>query len=172
MNETKIVRALISGFIGACAVTLLNLGAQRLSPSAPKLDVLGIRALAAGIAGMGVKPPHGDKLRASALAGDLVANTIYYSLVGSGESKSGTWLRATLLGAAAGLGAAFLPPYLGLGKQPTPNRTVTRLLTFFWYFYGAVAAAAAARTLSGDSESSASDVNMPQSVSDLTVWRF
>jgi hypothetical protein len=143
----NLVRALSSGFIGACAVTALNLIAQRVTPNAPKLDILGMRALAAMIAGLGERPPQGEKLRTETLVGDLISNTVYYSLIGSGDSNRGTWVRAVILGLAAGVGAAFLPPLLGLGKQPTGNRTLTRLLTILWYFYGALAAATAARTL-------------------------
>lgn len=141
------IRALGSGFIGACTVTALNLAVQRLTPNAPKLDVLGIRALAAGFAGMGKSPPEHETLRTDALVGDLISNTVYYSLVGSGESSKGTWARAVVLGLTAGLGAAFLPPFLGLGKQPTQDRSTTRVLTVLWYLKGALVAAMTARFL-------------------------
>lgn len=142
-----LVRALSSGFIGACAVTVLNLAAQKVTPNAPKLDILGMRALAASVAGMGKRPPQGQALRIDALIGDLFSNTVYYSLIGSGKSKGGTWARALILGLAAGFGAAFLPPRMGLGEQPTSSQGTTRLLTVLWYLYGALAAATAARVL-------------------------
>jgi hypothetical protein len=141
------IRALGSGFIGACTVTVLNLAAQRLTPNAPKLDILGMRALAAMVAGLGEHPPQGETLRTEALVGDLISNTVYYSLVGSGESSKGTWARAVVLGLAAGLGAAFLPPLLGLGKQPTQDRSTTRVLTVLWYLKGALVTTMTARFL-------------------------
>jgi hypothetical protein len=148
----NIIRALGSGFIGACTVTVLNLAAQRLTPNAPKLDLLGIRALAMGFAGLGKSPPKRETLRTDALVGDLISNTLYYSLVGSGENNRGTWVRALILGLAAGLGAVFLPPLMGLGKQPTQNRSTTRLLTVLWYLKGALVAATTARFLAHSSD--------------------
>lgn len=127
---------------GAAAVTLLNESARRVIPHAPRMEVLGKRALARPMLAMGFDPPHGRQLHRAALAGDLLSNSLYYSLVGAGR-RPHAWRRGVVLGLLAGLGAVFLPHYLGLGKQPKQKTPVTQLMTILWYLAGGLAAAAA-----------------------------
>ena len=51
-----------------------------------------------------------------------------------------TWLRAVVLGTAAGLGAIVLPERLGLGTPPHSHRRTNGLMTVGWYVAGAAAA--------------------------------
>ncbi len=139
-----LLRALASGFTGALAVTLINETARRIIPHAPRLDALGRRALSGTLKASGVEPPKGKDLQRASLLGDLLSNTIYYSLIGVGEATH-PWLRGTLLGVGAGIGAALLPPVIGLGKQPEQKTPATELLTVGWYLAGGLAAAAVAR---------------------------
>ena len=145
------LRSLASGAVGALAVTALNEGARRRVPHAPRMDVIGMRALSAMVRAVGRRPPNGRALFRSTLAGDLISNSIYYALVGAG-SRQTRLSRGILLGAAAGLGAALLPPVLGLGYQPGERRPETSLMTVAWYTAGGIAAALAARLLEPDSE--------------------
>ena len=132
--------SLPAGFAGAAAVTLINEVARRCVSAAPRLDVLGMRGLAKMMRAAKQDPPPPDQLFRLAMAGDLVSNTLYYSLVGRGR---GAWGRGALLGLAAGLGAAFLPAPLGLGRGPTERSPATRLMAVAWYLAGGLAAAAA-----------------------------
>ena len=145
------LRALAGGAVGALAVTALNEGARRRIPHAPRMEVIGMRALAGAVRGLGGRPPRGSALFRSTLAGDLVSNTLYYALVGTGPLRS-RLTRGLLLGTAAGLGAVLLPPRLGLGHPPGERRPATPLMTVAWYTAGGLAAAVAGGWLAGEDE--------------------
>lgn len=134
------VRGLLAGLAGAVTVTLLNEGVRRVLPHAPRMDVIGERALAGTLRAADIAPPTGRALYRWSMLGDVVSNTSYYSLVGLLFGKR-PWTGGSLLGVAAGLGAAFLPRPLGLGKQPGARTPRTPLLTVAWYTAGGLAAA-------------------------------
>lgn len=137
-------RSLTSGLAGAAALTAVHETARRTLAHPPRMDAIGMRALARTMERAGVRPPRQRRLFRETLAADLVSNAVYYSLVGLGERA---WKRGALLGAAAGVGAVVLPPLLGLGRQPNASRVETPVLTVAWYLIGGLAAAAAARAL-------------------------
>jgi hypothetical protein len=142
------LRTLASGVAGAVALNLVHETARRTIPHAPRMDVIGRRGIAKTAYALGAEPPHGNRLQAAALAGDLVSNSLYYSLIGLGsDRRRATWRRGLLLGLAAGLGAVFLPPVMGLGRQPGHRGGFTHLLTVAWYTIGGLAAAATLRAL-------------------------
>ena len=139
------LKELGSGVAGALALTAVHETARRTIPRAPRMDVIGRRAIAGPMRAAGLKPPTGQRLQAAALAGEVVSNSLYYSLVGlGGRGRDGrdVWKRGLLLGLAAGLGAALLPPVLGLGRQPGQRGLFTHLLTIAWYTIGGIVAAA------------------------------
>ena len=147
------LRALASGVAGAVALTAVHETARRTIPRAPRMDVIGRRGIAKSMYALGTEPPKGPRLQASALVGDLVSNSLYYSLIGIGrEDRKSTLRRGLLLGLAAGLGAVFLPPVLGLGRQPGRRGPLTHLLTVTWYTIGGLTAAAAMEHLPDDVE--------------------
>jgi hypothetical protein len=80
------------------------------------------------------------------LAGDLVANALYYALATRGAPDRAPW-RGTLLGALAGVGGVVLPGPLGLGRRPSRARNSTAALTVAWYALGGLAAGVAARRI-------------------------
>jgi hypothetical protein len=135
------IEALAGGAAGAAVLTLIHETARRVAPDAPRMDVLGRRAIAAGVRAAGAEPPSGAQLHGAALAGDLVANTAYYSLVGLGRAD-GAVARGGLLGLAAGLGAVFLPGPLGLGTKPSRRTPQTAAMTVAWYTIGGLVAGA------------------------------
>lgn len=140
--------AALSGFIGACTLTLIHESVRRIVPAAPRMDILGMRAIARTLRKADVTPPDPEPLHAIALVGDVLSNSAYYSLVGAGNGEGdGALLRGTLLGAAAGVGAVLLPGPLGLGDGPSRRTTATVVMTIGWYTAGGVAAAVAYRCL-------------------------
>lgn len=141
-------RALTSGVAGALVLTGLHEVARRLLPHAPRMDVIGERALSRSLGALGYRPPRGNRLYGATLAGELFSNALYYSVVGAAR-RSRSLRTGLLLGFAAGLGAVLLPPILGLGTPPGEKKTVTPLLTVAWYTAGGLAAAAATRLLEG-----------------------
>lgn len=146
------LRPLLAGLAGATTLTLLHQSARRLSPDAPRLDLLGMHALADTIRAAGGDPPDEATLYRTTLAADLLSNTLYYAFVGTG---AGAWRRGALLGLAAGVGAVVLPPWAGLPSAPTNRTRATQLATVAWYTVGGLAAAAASRLLTDDDEAEA-----------------
>jgi hypothetical protein len=144
-------QALGSGAVGACVLTLLHESVRRRDPHAPRMDVMGMRAIAKSLRKVNRTPPPDKPLHRLALVGDLVSNSLYYSMVGDGKDN-GVWLRGALLGLNAGLGAVILPSRMGLGRQPDERTPKTQVMTVAWYFAGGLAAAAAARLVATRSD--------------------
>lgn len=144
----SVLRAAASGFAGACALTLIHESARRSLPRAPRMDVLGMRAIAKSMRGVGQEPPPEDELHALALAGDVAGNSLYYGLVGAGRPE-GALLRGMILGLAAGVGAVLLPEPLGLGEAPSARTPETKAMTVGLYLAGGLTAGLAYRLLAG-----------------------
>lgn len=143
-----VLRALGSGLAGATVLTLIHETARRSRvPNAPRADVLGMRAIAKSMRKVGVEPPPDDRLFHWAMVGDMISNSLYYSLAGLGDERK-AWLRGGLLGLGAGVGAVALPGPLGLGRGPSGRTRATQAMTVAWYLAGGLAAAATARWLS------------------------
>lgn len=140
--------ALTGGAAGAAVLTLVHETARRTVPDAPRMDVLGERAIAAGWRAAGAVPPPRRQLHDLALAGDLASNAAYYSLIGLGSAE-GAVARGALLGLAAGIGAVVLPGPLGLGTQPSRRTPQTAAMTVAWYTLGGLVAGAVYRGLHG-----------------------
>lgn len=141
-----ILPALTSGFVGASALTLVHEVARRIIPDAPRIDVLGMRAIAASIREVGYEPPPSDQLFQWALVGDMLSNSVYYSGVAIGQPQHAL-RRGALLGLAAGIGAVVVPPFLGFGTKPQARTPLTQGLTVAWYLLGGLAAGAMAQRL-------------------------
>jgi hypothetical protein len=142
----KTLRALGSGLAGACALTVVHQVARQLTDKAPRADVLGMRALSRILDKVDGPPPGDDQLYPWTLAGDIVSNALYYSLVGTAGGLSAL-LRGGALGLGAGLGALALPGPLGLGTRPTNRTPATQAMTVAWYLIGGLAAAGASALL-------------------------
>ncbi|HYN85954.1 MAG TPA: hypothetical protein VER32_11925 [Pyrinomonadaceae bacterium] len=138
-----LLRALGGGLVGACALTLLHEAGRRVIPNAPRMDILGMRAIKKSLRAVGEEDPPVDvELHDLALLGDLLTNSAYYALVGAGDRR-GAWRRGALLGLAAGVGAVTLPGPLGLGRSPSQRTPQTEAMTIALYLVGGLAAAAA-----------------------------
>lgn len=136
----------IGGAAGAAVLTLVHETGRHLFDDAPRLDVLGERAIAAARAGLGVGTSDRSTLHHNALVGDLVANAMYYAMVGTGPSAQ-VWGRGVALGLAAGVGAITLPEPLGLEDRKRSDSPRTRALTLAYYVIGGLAAAATVNAL-------------------------
>ncbi|AWM41611.1 hypothetical protein GobsT_73200 [Gemmata obscuriglobus] len=135
------IDSIASGAAGAVALTLAHEATRCTVADAPRMDVLGKRALAAGLRAADVAPPGEPAMHAVTLAGDLASNGAYYALVGLGGAD-GAVTRGALLGLAAGLGAVFLPGPLGLGTAPSRRTSRTALMTVGLYALGGLVAGA------------------------------
>ncbi|HEY7613286.1 MAG TPA: hypothetical protein VH764_09850 [Gemmatimonadales bacterium] len=146
-RSTNVMRALGGGTVGAIALTALHEVTRRTVPHAPRMDVIGMRALSKTVRALGRRPARGTRLFRQTLVGDLAANALYYSLAGGGPRPA---RRGLLLGAVAGLSAAALPQLLGLGRSPGAKWPATPLMTVALYTAGGLAAGAVASMLGPD----------------------
>ena len=132
-----ILRSMAAGFAGACVLTLAHETARRLFSDAPRMDILGMRAISKTMEKLGQEPPQEEELHTWALAGDIVSNGIYYSFVGTG--KDALW-KGAMLGAAAGAGAIYLPGPMGLGEKPSNRTPATQAMAIGLYLLGGLVA--------------------------------
>ncbi|ANE49352.1 hypothetical protein [Flavisolibacter tropicus] len=129
------VAALEGGLAGAFALTAVHQLVKRAIPQAPRLDLLGMAALSKLLKSVGKNPPREQSLYYITMAGDIVSNSLYYSLAGVGKKKN-SLLRGSVLGLAAGLGAIFLPEPLGLNASYSKRTVPTQIMTIAWYTLG------------------------------------
>jgi hypothetical protein len=71
------------------------------------------------------------------LAGDIVANSLYYALAAIGSPKNAL-LRSSVLGLAAGAGGVLLPKHIGLTNAYSNRKLATRLMTMAIYSLGSL----------------------------------
>lgn len=140
------IKSTLGGLAGACALTLLNESVKKLDKDAPRMDLLGMNAVARLTKGNNILAQTASKLFPVALAGDLVSNSLYYSMADTGD-KNKTLVRGALLGLGAGLGAVVLPKTLGLNDDATTRTMKTKILTVSWYVIGGLTAALAINLL-------------------------
>ena len=148
----KVLHALIGGLAGACAVTVIHQVIKKEDEEAPRMDLLGMESLTKIFEKVGVKPPVGKKLYNITMAGDILSNAVYYSLIGVGNEK--TWLKGSALGLTAGLGAVFLPKPIGLNERHSNKTQRTQLLSVLYYFAGGVVSSAVMKLLNRKSANS------------------
>ena len=131
---------------GAAALTAVHQAARMVTDTAPRMDVVGMRAIARGRDAatggntMAEANQENPALHNMALAGDLVFNSAYYSM-------ATTWTRGAALGILAGIGALVLPKKLGLGDPPSSELLSNQVMTVAWYLVGGLAAAWTAQCL-------------------------
>lgn len=157
--------ALLTGATGAATVTLAHEVVRQLVPNPPRMDRLGMSALARILRFAGLEVPRADRLRGYTLLGDLVGNAMFYAPLALSKGKRPV-LRGLFLGAAAGIGAVVLTPLLGLPRRHRGTTLRTQAITVALYAAGGLAAGAVASVLARR-ESPASSV----AVDDLVVFR-
>ncbi|MBO0937663.1 hypothetical protein J2I47_13985 [Fibrella sp. HMF5335] len=135
-----IPNALLSGLAGAVALNALHETVRQVEPKAPHVQKLGERGVVKITKATGLPTPTGNALYATAMAGDLLSNTLYYSLIGLAK-KEAVWPLGAVLGALAGAGAVTLAEPLGLGDAPVRRTAATASMTVAWYVVGGLATA-------------------------------
>jgi hypothetical protein len=139
----KFSSAILGGLTGATVLTILHESVRRINEDAPRMDKLGMEAIAKTLESVNVAVAKEENLFKITMTGDIISNSLYYSLAGWGNEKQAI-VRGALLGAAAGFGAVYLPKPLGLNEAPSNRTTETKLLTVAWYLTGGLVAGIAA----------------------------
>lgn len=142
----KVIINIAGGMAGAAALNILHETVKHLDHMAPRIDLVGEEALTEIIKSAGAEPPKGNSLYAATLAGDILSNTLYYSLIGVGKKRN-LLLRGAGYGLAAGVGALVLTKPLGLSDAPVTRSNKTKALTVAWYFIGGLVAAMTIKSL-------------------------
>src|SRR6476619_735070 len=137
----KVPAAVAGGLAGTLTVASLHEALRRVTPDAPRMDLLDMELIRKGLKSLNKEVPDKVELQRWAVGGELFCDTAYYGLVGMG-GKKGVWLRGALLGLVAGVTAVVLPKPLGLPEEPSNKTLGTQLMTIGLYLMGGLIAAA------------------------------
>lgn len=135
------LKFLATGLAGSTALTGIH-QALRHTKGAPRVDLLGEQAVRK-IAGNKSNLSH-NQAYYSALAGDIVTNSLYYSIIAQSKRPI---LTGVLLGAAAGAMAVFAPDILGLNKDYVRSDNRKMAMTAGYYTAAGLIAGVAAKLL-------------------------
>src|ERR1700761_4685443 len=121
----RIFAVLGAGLAGAASLSILNELSRRLDPKAPRLELIGERALASGLRRAGARRPRSSKLRRLGILSDLVANSLVYGALFAGRPRP--WQRGTIGGLLAGAAALAAAPALGIERRFRAAPAATQL---------------------------------------------
>ena len=137
----KFKTVLAGGLAGALTLNLLHETYRQIDKDAPKIHLIGEEALLKILKSANLPlPKNRDELYKWTLAGDIISNTAFYSLIAAGKPKN-LLKRALILSMAAGVAGVFAPKKMGLNNAPTDRTLETKVLTVLWYTLGGLAAA-------------------------------
>jgi len=131
MNALKLVA---TGLAGSSSLTGVH-QSLRNKKSTPRVDLLGQQALKK-IFGIQSKKKEEETYWGS-LAGDLLFNTAYYSIVAKSKRPV---LTGTLLGLGAGVMALVAPDFMNLDKKYVKKSSKQKWITVAYYTLGGVVA--------------------------------
>lgn len=130
------IKNLIAGLTGAIALNILHETLKK-EDNTPRVDLLGEDALEKILQFFGGNINSRKELYEATLAGDVLGNTLYYSLIGAGNQKY-MWPKAVVLGLTAGIGAITLPKPMGLDPEPVTKNDQVKTITVGYYLFGAI----------------------------------
>lgn len=130
------IKNLLAGLAGAVALNILHESLKKTSSDMPRVDLLGEEALQKTIQYFGGNLDNKKDLYKVTLAGDILGNTLYYSLIGAGNPKY-LWPKVAMMGLSAGIGAVRLPEPMGLDPEPVAKNNQIKALTVGYYVLGA-----------------------------------
>ncbi len=140
---------ILAGVGGAVMLNILHESLKHTNENMPRIDLVGTEALQKSLNYIGQSIDDPKKLYFATLAGDLVSNGAYYSLIFYNGKH--IWTKAVALGLAAGVGAVVLPEKLGLDDQPVAKNNTVKAFTIGYYVFGALAAATIYKVLKSKS---------------------
>lgn len=130
----------LAGLGGAIVLNLLHESLKKKAIDSPRIDLVGEEALQKTLGFFGTKIENKDTLYKATLAGDVISNATYYSMIGN--STENVWGKAISLGLVAGIGAVVIPKEIGLDEKPVAKNNQVKALTVGYYLVGALATAA------------------------------
>jgi hypothetical protein len=148
----KVSAAIAGGLAGTLTVASLHEALRRVTPDAPRMDILDMELIRKGLRSINKVVPAEEELERWAVSGELLCDSAYYGLAGMG-GKKGAWLRGGILGLIAGVTAVVLPKPLGLPQEFSNKTLATQLMTIGLYLMGGLVAAATAQLVENASQS-------------------
>jgi hypothetical protein len=139
----KVMSSMAGGLAGALSVTMMQELLKRVDPSAPRLDLLRKQAAFKIADKVGNGTVDARKVNGMGLAGDIISNTLYFSLTAAGGKRAIPI--GSLLGLGMGAGAITLPSKLGLNAYFSGGTRKRKLMTMGMYLIGGLVAAAVCR---------------------------
>jgi len=136
----RALNALEAGFTGAGTLTLLHELLKQVDADAPRMDLLAMDALSKFIKVPAPRVYNNTSAYDITLLGDVLSNSLYYSLIGLGKEKNALF-NGAMLGSLAGIGAVSLPEKLGLEEQYSKRTNRTKIMTIGLYLVGGIMAA-------------------------------
>lgn len=141
-------QSLLGGLVGSIVVNLLAEGIRKNFSTTPRLDEFGQRAMNKGRRKVGLKPMRGASRYWSALAGDILINTLVFALSGAGKKKR--YVPQGLgLGALMGASMLVAPKLIGVDPDTAGSNKKEKSMTVTYYILGGLAAAGFIRWLDG-----------------------
>lgn len=141
----RLSSSLIGGLGGAITLTLLQELLKRTDPNAPRLDLLGKQATSKLLKKATKKQFSEQQLYNAGMAGDILFNTLYYSLAGIKTKKAAA--AGGLLGTGMGIAAIMLPKLMHLNGDFTGANAKRKYMTMGLYIAGGLVAAGLAYLL-------------------------
>ena len=133
-------RNILAGLGGAVALNIIHEKLKHEDSDMPRIDLLGEEALQKGLEYFNAEIKDGETLYKATLAGDIISNSLYYSMIGVGDD-SALWERAITYGLGAGIAAVNVPEEIGLDPEPVNDTIKTQALTVAYYLTGALVTA-------------------------------
>lgn len=141
----KVVSSVAGGFAGALSVRLMQEVLRRIDPTAPRIDLLRKQAAFKIADKINGKPVDVKNVNRFCAAGDIIGNTLYFSLTAAAGKKAVPV--GSLLGLGMGAGALTLPAKLGLNSYFVAGTRKRKFMTMGMYLLGGLVAASVSRCL-------------------------
>jgi hypothetical protein len=143
----KALSSITGGLAGAIAVTLLHEIIKRYDPDAPRMDHLAMDAMSKGFKKADEPVPGKKDLYKYSLVGDMISNTMFFSMAGGKGGIKKALSKGLILGLTGGFGAVFAPKQLGLKTEGTNKTHKTQVFAVAYYLVGGLVAAAVAKMI-------------------------
>jgi hypothetical protein len=141
----KLVSSVAGGLAGAVSVRLMQEILRRIDPTAPRIDLLRKQAAFKIADKINGEPVDAKNVNLFSTAGDIIGNTLYFSLTAAAGKKAVPV--GSLLGLGMGAGALTLPAKLGLNSYFVAGTRKRKLMTMGMYLLGGLVAASVSRCL-------------------------
>ena len=142
----KILKNLLGGLAGALALNIIHETVRRFDKDAPRVDQVGEEGVNHALEAVTGESLSGKQLYAANLAGDIISNSLFYSTIGSAETKNLLW-RGAATGVSVGLSTLSMTKRMGLDDSPVNRSLKTKAMTVGYYFAGGLVAGLVIRAL-------------------------